>query len=167
MAIEPQQPALRFVNLGKAGDTTGRMLKRAGDVMEYGDHELIVMLGCNDVPRDEDRSPHLRTSLTEYESNLRSLLPVIQGSHSLLVSSFPVCYDRTGVRMETLKTYIDVAMSVARACGYEVWDLFGEVVNENTDQYLAPDGLHFNARGHEMIGGSLVNAFALDRHVKP
>jgi len=131
------------------------MLARAGDVAQFGAHDLIVMLGCNDVQRDNDSNSSTRTSITEYERNLYSLLPSIRGEYSLFISSFPVCRERTGVRMETLKAYMDVAVSVARACGYDVWNLFRDISTEIIASYWADDGMHFNDGGHAMIANAL------------
>jgi lysophospholipase L1-like esterase len=109
----------------------------------------------------------MRTALTEYESNVRALLRMVRGEYSLFISSFPVCVDRTGVRTDTLKAYMDVAISVARDFDYDVWDLFGELAGKNIDHYLADDGLHFNDQGHAMIAGEVqskgdfVNALSL------
>jgi lysophospholipase L1-like esterase len=137
------------------------MLVRACDVARYGKHDLVVMLGCNDVPRVNDKAPHNRTVPAEYEKNLRSLLPLIKGEHSLFVSSFPVCPDRTGVQFESLEAYMSVARSVARECGYDVWDLFTELSNGIAVRFWAADGMHFNNEGHAMIASGLLDRLTL------
>ena len=134
-ALGAARPELQFLNLGVSGNTTRDMLGRASAVPQTGGHDLIVLLGCNDVPRVNDATPHVRTTLGEYERNLCSLLPRIQGEFSLFVSSFPVCAARTGVSEEMLASYMEAAMTIAQDCGYEVWDLFRELQGSDIARY--------------------------------
>ncbi len=62
-AAASQQPDLTFFNLGVSGTTTADMLARADEVTVQGNHRLIVLLGCNDVPRANDAAPHRRATL--------------------------------------------------------------------------------------------------------
>jgi len=39
------------------------------------------------------------------------------------------------------------AIGSARSFDYDIWDLYGETKG-NTELFPAPDGLHFNDRGH-------------------
>jgi lysophospholipase L1-like esterase len=145
----------RFLNMGIGGNTTRDMLARMQDVTQCGAHNLIVMLGCNDVPRDNDRSPAIRTTPAEYRDNLRLLLPAIQGTRSLFISSFPVCATRTGVHDETLAAYMQIALNMAAENGYDTWDLYGELKGTGLSPWWAPDGLHFNNDGHAMIASGV------------
>ena len=78
----------QFVNLGVGGNTTRDMLERFAAVKSIPTYDLIVLLGCNDLPRDNDPCPSARTTLAEYSANLREILPKIQGERSLFISSF-------------------------------------------------------------------------------
>ncbi len=149
-----ERPDLTFVNLGVSGNTTGDMLARA-DAVRGSDHRLIVLLGCNDVPRANDTAPHRRATLEQYKHNLRALLPRIQGKSSLFISSFPVCAARTGVSEETLAAYMATARAVATECGFAVWDLYEELRGQDLTLYWASDGLHFNDAGHALIAARL------------
>ncbi len=89
-SFREKSSGLRFANLGISGDTTQKMLARADEFGRFPGHGLVVILGCNDVPRDQDRSPAIRSDLSKYESRLRSLLPATKGRRSQFISSFPV-----------------------------------------------------------------------------
>jgi lysophospholipase L1-like esterase len=164
-AVSPQYSDLTFVNLGTGGNTTHDMLTRveAGAHQQElnGEHSLIVLLGCNDVPRVNDKAPHRRATLDEYERNLRALLPLIRGANSLFISSFPVCATRTGVQEETLASYMAAASAVASECGYALWDLYGELKDTDLTPYWAKDGLHFNNEGHALLTTRLASYLPL------
>lgn len=145
----------RRVNLGVGGNTTRDMLARAETAAVFVPRDIVVMLGCNDVPRKGDDSKDRRVPLAEYEINLRRILRQIKGEHSLFASSFPVSSERTGVQEETLSLYMAAALSIAADAGYETWDLYGELVDCDPARYYAPDGLHFNDAGHAMTASEL------------
>ena len=150
----------RRVNLGIGGNTTRDMLARAETAAALAPRDIIVLLGCNDVPRKNDDSKERRVPLAEYKINLQRILPTIKGEHSLFVSSFPVSSERTGVPADALSSYMAVALSIAAAAGYETWDLHGDLANSRLSSYYAPDGLHFNDAGHAMIASELAKRVA-------
>lgn len=150
----------RRVNLGIGGNTTRDMLARAESATVLAPRDIIVLLGCNDVPRNDDDSEERRVPLVEYEANLRRLLPLIKGEHSLFISSYPVSTERTGVQADTLSAYMAGALSIAEAVGYETWDLHGDLMNSDLSPYYAPDGLHFNDAGHAMIVSEVAKRIA-------
>ena len=145
----------RRANLGIGGNTTRDMLERAETVTALTPRDIVVLLGCNDVPRNDDDSIEQRVPLEEYKINLRRLLPLIKGEHSLFVSSYPVSSEQTGVLGKTLSSYMAVALSIAATSGYETWDLHGDLASSDLSLYHAPDGLHFNDAGHAMIASEL------------
>src|SRR5580698_5523192 len=69
-----RHPQTQFVNLGVGGNTTRDMLDRMAAVKSIPTYDLIVLLGCNDLPRDNDQFPSSRTTLTEYSANLQAML---------------------------------------------------------------------------------------------
>jgi lysophospholipase L1-like esterase len=140
---------VQVVNLGIGGDTTREMLRRANGVRSYAPFDLVVLLGCNDMPRAGDSNPANRTGLAEYRSNLQQLLAAIKGQHSLFVSSFMV-HEKVGVSAQTFDAYMSAAMEIALALGYELWDLYGETKGKGS-AYWAEDGVHFNPAGHQFI----------------
>ena len=156
-AVAAVRPDWEFINQGVGGDTTCAMLARVGDAVGEDAHDLIVMLGCNDLPRANDSRPQIRTTPGEYEQNLRKLLPQIKGGFSLFITSFPVCADRTGVADDLLASSMSAARTIASESGYEIWDLFGELQGTDLTPYWAADGLHFNDAGHAMITARLTH----------
>jgi len=150
------EPGTEFINAGVGGDTTRDMLGRLAGVVAANPFEAIVLLGCNDLPRDGDGAPQNRVSLDEYRENLQRILAGLKGERALFVSSFLPSPDRTGLSAETFENYMAAAVSLARAEGYEVWDLFAETRGRGAE-FLADDGLHYNAAGHafiaERVGG--------------
>jgi lysophospholipase L1-like esterase len=82
----PRRPDIRLMNLGIGGHTTRDMLQRIPAVEAIAGREVVVLLGCNDVPRANDNSPARRTTLQEYAANLRAILPASRASAR---SSFP------------------------------------------------------------------------------
>jgi lysophospholipase L1-like esterase len=150
-----ERPALEFINRGIGGNTTRDMLARVADVTSFGDHDLIVMLGCNDVPRENDTRPQIRTTREEYAQNLRSLLPMIQGSYSLFISSFPVSAAKTGVSEDVMAEYMEIATQIAAESGFALWDLFRELRGTDISAHWANDGLHFNNDGHAWLSSRL------------
>lgn len=152
-------PDIRLHNLGIGGNTTRDMLHRVPDVEAVTPREIIVLLGCNDVPRANDKSPANRTSIDQYAANLSAILPRIKGERCLFISSFRVCDQRTGVSLGTLRQYMEVAIATARQNDYEVWDLFADSFDK-ASTYWAPDGMHFNDAGHQMIAEHVVGWIA-------
>jgi lysophospholipase L1-like esterase len=150
---EADDAGREYVNLGIGGNTTRTMLARAANVRERAagaDYDLVVVLGCNDMPRDRDGNPDTRTSLEEYSTNLARLLAEIRGTRSLFVSSFPVDPARCGVQPETFALYMGAALEIAQAAGYEIWDLYHEVMPV-VEPYWDADGVHFNDAGHAFL----------------
>ena len=145
-------PGLKFVNLGKGGDTTGDMLTRIDAVEPYRPFTSVIILGCNDLPRDGDDNPARRTTLDEYTRNLEAFLPRLAGNGSIFISSFPPNAVTRGVQMSTMTKYVGAATRIARGLGFRIWDLLEEMRdNPALPTYWAPDGMHFNEAGHGMI----------------
>ncbi len=151
----PNHPHIHWINRGVGGNRTTDMLLRAGEVKQDKPTHLIVMLGCNDMPRTSDGCPETRVSLEQYESNLNQILPTIRAPRSLFVSSFVVCPNRTGVSERDFARYMEVAMSTASRHGYEIWDLYRET-KTTISRYWSDDGLHLADEGHQFIADSLL-----------
>lgn len=143
-------PQTQFVNLGVGGNTTRDMLERLAAVESIPTYDLIVLLGCNDLPRDNDQFASTRTTLPEYSANLQALLPKIRGKRSLFISSFSVSSEQTGVKKMDFDSYVTAAVQIAGENGYSIWDLYHES-QDVVAKYWAADGLHFNDAGHQLI----------------
>jgi len=148
-------PNTKFINAGKGGNTTRDMLARAGELAAHRPYDLVVMLGCNDLPRDGDVSPHVerRVPLAEYGQNLAAILPAIRGERSLFISSF-LMSPAKGMRPETFEQYMTVAISLAKENGYEVWDFYRESLGYISTHW-ANDGVHMKDSGHELVAKEL------------
>jgi lysophospholipase L1-like esterase len=130
------------------------MLRRQSTVTIHAPRDLIVMLGCNDLPRAGDKRADLRTPPSEYEANLDALLGQIKGRSSLLITSFPVSPEKTGIDPATFDQYMAIARAAATRHGYAIWDLQAEL-RDKAEPFWAPDGLHFNDAGHRAIAETL------------
>lgn len=143
-------PNAQWLNLGIGGNTTVDMLRRMDAVLAAQPTHLVVILGCNDLPRTPDGSPDRRTDLETYGRNVDTILRTIRAPWSLFITSFAVCERRTGIAPATLDAYMAAATQAARINGYRVWDLQAET-RDSVQQYWANDGLHFDDHGHELI----------------
>ncbi len=155
--LAQQKLPVEGVQFGIGGDTTRKMLARAGSILSVGKHDLIIMLGCNDLPRRDDKWPDTRTTIQEYERNLCALLTQIRGERSLFVSSFPVDPQKTGVSAEMLTDYMSLAISLAQGRDYQIWDMHKELLTVDLTNMWSPDGLHFNDQGHAFIAQGILS----------
>jgi len=141
---------VNVVNKGIGGQSTAHMLARIDALAPLRPYDLVVILGCNDLPRARDGNPAIRSSLDGYTDNLRRLLPAIRGRRSLFISSFAVSEERTGITPALFADYMDAVTGLARTSGYDIWDLYRET-KDTVTLLLAADGLHFNDQGHALI----------------
>jgi lysophospholipase L1-like esterase len=125
-------------------------------VTVHAPYDLVVVLGCNDMPRANDKFPKNRTDLAEYTKNLDQMFARIKGTRSLFITSFPVSQEKTGVSPETFDQYMTAATEVARRHGYDIWDAYTELLGKAAP-YWAEDGLHFNDAGHQMLAEAVVS----------
>ncbi len=139
----------RFTNAGLGGNTTRDMLQRLPGLTLPPDI-LIVLLGCNDLPRAADPCPQNRIPLAEYRENLIKIFSALKAPRSLFISSFLPSEELTGVSLATFEPYMAAATDLARQAGYEIWDLFHET-KHTTAPLLAADGMHFNDAGHAFL----------------
>ena len=138
------------VNLGIGGNTTRDLVRRLPQVAAHQPCAVVVLLGCNDMPRRNDGKPEIRTTVDEYRANLARIFPAVRGTRSLFVTSFMVDEARVGVTREVFTQYMDAAVAAATAAGFSTWDLFRESLAFDGGFY-APDGLHYNGDGHAFI----------------
>ena len=138
------------INKGIGGQSTPDMLARIDELATLRPYELVVILGCNDLPRARDQNPANRTAPDVYATNLHRIFSTIKGGRSLFISSFAVSKERTGISPSLFEDYMGAATAIARSHGYDLWDLFNETKGR-TEPWLADDGLHFNDAGHAFI----------------
>lgn len=106
----------------------------------------------------DEPDPERRTDLEEYAGNLARLLVTHRGRRDVFIISFPVDPARSGVKAATFERSVSRARGIAADCGYEVIDLY-TMVRASRRDYLAPDGIHFNAKGHRVIADLVKRGF--------
>lgn len=113
--------SLDFKNHGIGGNTLKDMLARAPKAAALEPYDLIVIPGCNDLPRPPDSEPGKRSSPDECRSRVRESLGLVQGEKSLFITSFTVSPEKTGMAPELLEACMSEAMSAALSLGRETW----------------------------------------------
>ncbi len=156
LARDPALAEWTFHNLGAGGNTLADMLERAGRVAAFRPCDVVVLLGCNDLPRAGDSAPEKRSTPGEYAARAGRLFPALRGRRSLFVSSFAVSPAATGIDRETFETYGALARQAAGDAGFDIWDLYADSLGRERE-WLAADGLHFNARGHAFVAGRVAD----------
>jgi lysophospholipase L1-like esterase len=140
----------RCINYGVGGDSTRDMLARFGKLRPHLPSAAIVLLGSNDIPRDGDPWPQNRLPLPDYRVNVEIILKAFVHPGTLFVSSFLICPERTGMHPEVFAEYMGAALKIAASLDLAIWDLYAESLAFGGN-YFAPDGVHYNDAGHEMI----------------
>lgn len=153
LTLNRDSKKFNVVNLGIGGDTTREMLARIGEAGNYKPSCSIVLLGCNDLPREGDRMPERRTSLHEYEQNLKVIFQKLRCERSIFLTSFYV----NEIKEDLFVQYMEAAKRLA--VGYEIWDLFQDS-RSLLPGYLASDFAHFNEAGHQYICENLLKILA-------
>ena len=143
------------INLGIGGNTTRDMLARIDTVEPHKPDCTIVLLGCNDMPRDSDGEAERarRISLDEYAQNLKTIFTRLRSPRSIFITSFYVKL----IDQELFAGYMEAARK--QAAGYEIWDLFHDSLSLPAS-YYAPDQVHFNEEGHEYLCNHLLKILA-------
>jgi lysophospholipase L1-like esterase len=142
--------ARECLNFGIGGNSTADMLTRFDAVRVHLPCPAVILLGSNDIPRDNDAWPENRLGLAAYEKNLEVMFRAFTDPQTIFVSSFLPCPRRTGLHEETFVRYMDIALKLAANAGMTIWDLYFESRHFG-DKFFAEDGLHYNDAGHEHI----------------
>lgn len=144
-----------LVNLGIGGNTTRDMVARLDAVDQHKPCCSIILLGCNDMPRPGDGDSKRRTSLEEYEANLKLIFPKLLSERNLFLTSFYVKW----IEEDVFTRYMGVAKKLAEENGYEIWDLLKDS-RPLLSRYYAEDFAHFNDEGHQYICDNLLKILA-------
>lgn len=142
------------LNFGVGGNSSADMLARFDEVRAHLPCPAIILLGSNDIPRDNDAWPQNRLGAAAYEANLEKMFPVFSDPQTIFVSSFLICPKRTGMHPETFVRYMEIALRLAARNGMTIWDLYNESLHLG-DEYFADDGVHYNDAGHEFIASGV------------
>lgn len=145
--IEADGLPIRVVNAGVSGDTSAGGLRRIDWVLRQSPDVVVVGLGGNDALRGQP--------LEEIESNLDRIVSRIQDAGAavlLLGMRIPTNYGP-----EYTEGFHAVYRRVAEARGVPLVPFLLEGVGGHPELNL-PDGLHPNARGHEIVAGNVLPA---------
>jgi lysophospholipase L1-like esterase len=138
------------LNFGVGGNSTRDMLARFDAVKAHLPCPAVIVLGCNDLPRERDAWPQNRLSLADYAANLRTMFGAFDPAQTLFVSSFLPCQRRTGIDPAVFAAYLGTALKIAAEHKFAIWDLYAESLGFG-DKFYADDGMHYNDAGHEYI----------------
>ena len=136
----------QLVNAGISGDTTSGGLARVDWILKPGPQVVVVELGCNDGLRGLD--------LEQIEANLRGILERVRASGAealLLEMHIPTSYGRAYE-----EGFSSLYGELAEELGVASVPRFLEGVGGQVELNL-PDGIHPNARGHELLAQKLVD----------
>jgi lysophospholipase L1-like esterase len=138
------------LNFGIGGNTTADMAPRLGSLKPHLPAPAILLLGSNDFPREGDPEPWRRVELADFRANLEKIFAAFAAGPTIFVTSFQVRW----VTPEIFRAYTEVALELARARAFTIWDLHAESLAFG-EKYLCEDGIHYNDAGHELIAKRL------------
>lgn len=143
--LEAAGHSVRVVNAGVSGDTTAGGLRRLDWVLQGKPEVLVVELGANDGLRGQP--------LAAIEQNLAAILERAKqaGARVLLLGmKLPPSYGR-----EYTEGFAAIYPRLAREHGAELVPFLLEGVAGRAELNLE-DGLHPNARGHELVAENVL-----------
>jgi acyl-CoA thioesterase-1 len=143
-ALRDRGTAGRVVNAGVSGDTTAGGLARLDWILKQKPAILVVGLGGNDALRGQP--------LENVEQNLRAIVSRgrLAGARVLLLGQrIPTNYGP-----DYSERFAAIYPRVAREAGAKLMPFVLESVGGRPALNL-PDGIHPNARGHEIIAGNV------------
>ena len=166
-------------NLGIPGEKTSGLLKRfelefSARIKEDRNEEQIFIFayGANDSAFIPSQNKH-RTSREEFESNLDQVIKKAKAISDkiLMLNITPVVESITAMdekrESSRLNKYIEKYNGVIEKLAFNhevrVVDVYGEFNKHDHTELLDEDGLHPNAKGHELIF-TLVKS-SLEKHV--
>jgi lysophospholipase L1-like esterase len=177
----------KVVNAGVRGNTTAdARIRLEKDVIAQNPNVAIVQFGINDAAVDVDKSPpatRARVSIKEYETNLRYFVTTLKDHGATVILMTPnSCRWTEGLLKPLgkppyrpnnpdgfnvlLKQYAEVVRQVARRERvtlidvYQEFEAYGRKPGQSVDDLLL-DGMHPNAKGHQLIARLLLQQIDL------
>lgn len=131
-------------------------------VLQHQPDLAFIMLGTNDLRRLNDFTSKNLTSPAEFELNLRCIVERLAvESCKMILITVPYIHNRDMARVlgehnwlgvpEDVRKYNAVIRGIAADCRTSLADLHAELEAYDPREYLLPDGLHLNSRGHEIL----------------
>ncbi|WP_425400692.1 SGNH/GDSL hydrolase family protein [Aeoliella sp.] len=167
-AIDSQH---RVYNLGIWGEQTRSLIDRIVPEAARRRPQLIMVYpGFNDCRRDGSSDRPNTVALDPYREAMRQLISNAQTvAETVVITGYPFDETNTTPYIGTESYYLlcdaelysDVLRTVAKEREASVLDFFAQLQGEAIHPLLAPDGLHCNSRGHELLF-SLTRNFVCD-----
>ena len=168
LAISPQKQ-IKVINKGISGDTTRDLKGRWGDDVIYHKPQwLSVLIGINNVHRVRERIPIWKELVPEnYERDYRMILERTSKlkCNIILMEPFYISTDNGDQwRKEILKdlqVYRRIVWKLSKEFKtklIKLHDIFGNGMKFNDPETFAPEPVHPNLTGHQLIAMSLLEA---------
>lgn len=151
----------RVYNLGIWGEQTRGLIDRlASEATRRRPHLIMIYPGFNDIRREGSADSPNAVSLSEFREMMTELLTIAQAiTETVIVTGYPFDEARTTPYAKTdsyyllrdAEAYTNALVAVANARRAKVLDFFASQRKDDANQVLATDGLHRNARGHELL----------------
>ena len=159
-----------IINAGIGGNTTADGLKRfEADALAKKPNIVTLMFGVNDAAMlsfpDFKPIPRPRVALAQYRKNLVEMIGRARkaGARVILMTPCPMGNKYFNRHLEpykshdknyVLRSYAQAAREIASQLNVELVDVWTRFLQEGMNELL-PDGVHPNARGHEVIASML------------
>jgi lysophospholipase L1-like esterase len=152
-------------NLGVSGDTTAEILARLLPEAQARKPQLIlVQHGLNDTARKGGNQASPRIGIDGFKSNVEEIITQARSiADAAFISVYPLDDRRTSpvawadkyYLLDDAKRYSTAAKDICAHRQVPYLDIFSQWMERDYMDYLHTDGLHANARGHELIFNAL------------
>lgn len=154
-------PDVRALNFGMGGDTTDHLLERLDEVIAAQPHEIIVLIGTNDLGLRQTVEHLVRNTETICVSLRRSL----PGSRMLVQSIMPRGREYAP-RIQEANIHLRQFASTVHAQFLDLWPAMALDDGELNPMYTE-DRLHLSPAGYEAWLGELRPGLARLRELPP
>jgi lysophospholipase L1-like esterase len=151
----------RVYNLGIWGEQTRRLIQRLPvEAFARRPHLIMLYPGFNDSRRDGGLEASNAVSIEQFRDLMGELISAAKGvSETVVMTGFPFDETRTTPFSGTdsyylihdAEAYSKELVAVANAQGARILDFFYILQNRDMNPLLAEDGLHGNAKCHELL----------------
>lgn len=152
---------------GENGGTSRNVLAHLDEWVLSRDPDVLHLnCGLHDLKTEFDATTQA-VPLDEYETNLGQIVSRVQDHRMITLiwaTTTPVNeqwhhQNKAFDRFEAdVRAYNDVARKVAAAYRVPVNDLYQVAMDAGRDEYLQPDGVHFNQAGYTLLGQAVTQA---------
>jgi lysophospholipase L1-like esterase len=127
---------------------------------EYQPHYVVVSIGTSDARfrttglRRAGGALWQKIAFSEFEKNLMQLLPVFMFSRARLITlGILPCSSELLRKYPSTPTEFDIYNSALQRFTSQAGGVFVDMTHlaESIDEYVAPDGFHYNTRAHKRV----------------